>query len=193
MQWRTMTAWRLASVCCLAVYMSYAVTSGRTCWKEACRHRASHHSKNGLRPIDPAVVNTAATKCLSMVLHPCSCLSIFLASAAYSVTANVLRTNDGSIGLMHVLSQHVGHCSGLAGSMNIPSIVLLFFSECRRCWPRMEDIPHHFRSCFDATSSQALWRMVEMWLMLHCVWWYPWGMVSWSAPSMWAWHLGEHR
>ena len=142
--------------------------------------------------IEPAVVNTTATKCLSMDLHPFSCLSIFLASAAYSVTAKALRTKDGSIGLMHVLSQHVGHCSGRAGSMKIPSIVLLFFSECRRCWPSMEDIPHHFRSCFDATSSQALWRMVEMWLMLHCVWWYPWGMVSCKAPSNLAWHLGEH-
>ena len=93
-QWRTMTAWRLASVCCLAVYMSYAVTSGRTCWKEACRHRASHHSRNGLRPIEPAVVNTTATKCLSMDLHPFSCLSIFLASAAYSEYLN-LRCSPG--------------------------------------------------------------------------------------------------
>ena len=75
------------------------------------------------------MVRTAATKCRSMAMHSLSCLSLFLSSAAHSVVRKVYRTNDGSMGLMQVLSQHVGHCSGRDGSMKIASMVLLFFSE----------------------------------------------------------------
>ena len=117
-----MTAWRAASACCLAVYMSWEVRSGLVCWYAASRHTESHQSMKEVWPMDPAVVSTAARKWRSSDWHPASCFFFFLASTAAMVERKECRMWVGSIGLMQVLSQHIGHCSGRVGSVKIASM-----------------------------------------------------------------------